>query len=81
MDMARSRVAVAVVYAGSCSSNSAPSLGTSVCRRCGPKKKEIKKEKMNEKGHTQVSDTEEPLREGCWGGAFWEGHSAGIAAL
>ena len=33
-----SGVAVAVVYASSCSSNSAPSLGTSICRRCGPKK-------------------------------------------
>ena len=27
----------------SCSSNSTPGLGTSICRRCGPKKKENKK--------------------------------------
>ena len=31
-------VAVAMVQASSCSSNSTPSLGTSVCHRCGPKK-------------------------------------------
>ena len=34
----RSCVAVAVVEAGSCSSNSTPSLGTSICRRGSPKK-------------------------------------------
>ena len=34
-----SAVAVAVVKAGSCSSNSTFSLGTSICRRCDPKKK------------------------------------------
>ena len=33
-----SGVAVAVVYAGSCSSDLTPSLGTSMCRECGPKK-------------------------------------------
>ena len=31
--------AVAVVEAGSCSPDSTPSLGTSMCRRCSPKKK------------------------------------------
>ena len=31
-----SSVAVDVVQAGSCSSDSTPSLGTSICRRCGP---------------------------------------------
>ena len=36
-------MAVAVVQAGSCSSRAAPGLGTSVCRRCGPKKKNKKK--------------------------------------
>ena len=36
-------IAVAVVQAGSCSSNQTPSLGTSICCRCGPKKtKKIK---------------------------------------
>ena len=30
--------AVALVYAGSYSSNSTPSLGTSICRRSGPRK-------------------------------------------
>ena len=33
-----SRVAVAVVEASSCSSKSAPSLGTSICHGSGPKK-------------------------------------------
>ena len=33
-----SRIAVAVVEAVSCSSNSTPSLGTSIGHRCGPKK-------------------------------------------
>ena len=32
-------VAVAVAEAGSCSSDSIPNLGTSICRKCGPKKK------------------------------------------
>ena len=31
-----SGVAVAVVQAGSCSSDLTPTLGTSICRRCGP---------------------------------------------
>ena len=35
----RSHIAVAVVYDGSYSSNLTPSLGTSICHRCGPKKK------------------------------------------
>ena len=34
----RSDIAVAVVEAGSCSSNGTPSLGTPICRGCGPKK-------------------------------------------
>ena len=38
----RSWVAVAVVQAGSCSSRSTPSLGTSICGRYGPKKKKKK---------------------------------------
>ena len=38
----RSGVAVAVVRAGSCSSDSTPSLGTSICLRCGSKRKEKK---------------------------------------
>ena len=36
-------IAVALVSASSCSSNSTPSLGTSICHRCGPKKKKIKR--------------------------------------
>ena len=36
-------VAVAVVSVGSCSSDSIPSLGTSICGKCGPKKQKKKK--------------------------------------
>ena len=39
----RSGVAVAVVLAGNCSSNLTPSLGTSICLGCGPKKQKKKK--------------------------------------
>ena len=35
-------VAVAVAYAGSCSSDWTPSLGPSIYRGCGPKKQKIK---------------------------------------
>ena len=38
-----SSVAVAVAQAGSCSCDSTPSLGTSICCECGPKKKKTKK--------------------------------------
>ena len=38
-----SRIAVVVVEAGSCRSDSSPSLGTSICRRCGPKKEKKKR--------------------------------------
>ena len=38
----RSCVTVAVVWAGSCSSDLTPSLGTSICHRCGPEKKKKK---------------------------------------
>ena len=37
--------AVAVAYASSYSSDSIPSLGTSICHRCRPKKKKKKKRK------------------------------------
>ena len=44
-------VAVAVAQGSSCSSDSTPSLGTSICCRCGPKKtKEKKKEQRKEGG-------------------------------
>ena len=37
--------AVAVVLAGGCSSDLTPSLGTSICSGCGPKKKKEKKKR------------------------------------
>ena len=44
-----SRIAVAVAYVGSCSSNSTPSLGTSICHRRGPKKIKNKTIKESDK--------------------------------
>ena len=44
-----SRVAVAVVQAGSCSSDSNPSLGTAICHGRDPKKDE--KERKERKGN------------------------------
>ena len=41
-----SGIAVAVVLVGSYSSDSTPSLGTSLCHRCDPKKTEKKKKDM-----------------------------------
>ena len=43
-----SGVAVAMVQAGSCSSDSPPSLGTSKCHRCSPKKNFFKNQKSKE---------------------------------
>ena len=45
-----SGIAVAVVQASSCGSGWTPSLGTSMCRRCGPRKgKKTKKKKTKNK--------------------------------
>ena len=38
----KSGIAIAVAQAGNCSSDSTPSLGTSICHKCSPKKKKIK---------------------------------------
>ena len=48
-------VAMAVVKAGVCSSNSTPSLGTSICHRCGPKKEKKKKTKKKQKAKQKVT--------------------------
>ena len=40
---------VAVAEAGSCRSVLTPSLGTSICQRCGPKKQKKKKKKKKKK--------------------------------
>ena len=45
----RSGVAVDEAVAGSCSSDLTPSLGISICRRCGPKTQNKKKEKKEKK--------------------------------
>ena len=45
----RSSVAVAVAQAGSCTSDSSPSLGTSICCRYSPKKQKQKKPKKTKK--------------------------------
>ena len=42
-------VTVAVVYASSCTSNLTPSLGTSVCHWCGPKKTKEKEKRKKRK--------------------------------
>ena len=47
----RSCIAAAAVQAGSCSSNKTPSLGTSICHRCSPKKKKKKKKDCRELAH------------------------------
>ena len=52
-----SRVAVALVKAGSYSSDSTPSLGTSICLWCcskKPKKKKKKREREREKGDSEM---------------------------
>ena len=41
-------VAMAVAMAGSYSSDSIPSLGTSICHRCGPKKAKTNKQTKNQ---------------------------------
>ena len=43
----RSHIAVAMVLAGSCSSNLIPSLETSICHRCSPKKTKKKKKMIS----------------------------------
>ena len=48
----RSGIAVAVAQASCCSSNQTPSLGTSTCCECGPKKQ--KKKKSHTKHHIQL---------------------------
>ena len=51
----RPHMAVAVEKAGSCSSDSTPSLGTSLCRKYSTKKKEPKKKKKKERIKTRRS--------------------------
>ena len=69
----RSDFAMAVVWAGSYSSDSTPSLGTSICHGCSPKKtrgrrkkerKESKKASKKEKERNQSQSSWERERKG-----------------
>ena len=51
----RSGVAVAVVEAGNCNSDSTPSLGTSICHRCGPEKTKQKTKNKTPNGQKNLS--------------------------
>ena len=51
-----SRVAVAVVWVDSCSSDSTPSLGTSICHQWGPKKRQKEKEGVEVKSSRNSED-------------------------
>ena len=52
---------VAVAQAGSCSSDSTPSLGTSVCHRCGPKTKTEQNKKNKRRCSNSNGWTQEQL--------------------
>ena len=45
-DVAWIHITVAVAWAGSCSSDLTPRLGTSTCHTCGPKKEKKKKKEI-----------------------------------
>ena len=49
MKWLRPCIAVAVMQAGSCSSDWTPSLGTYTCRRCGPKNNNKNKKQKKKK--------------------------------
>ena len=53
-------VAVAVVQAGSCSSDWTPCLGTSICLQCGPKKEENKTKQNKTKKLYQYKEVLKP---------------------
>ena len=54
-------IAVAVVWASGYSSNSTPSLGTSICHECSPKKKKKeKKEKNNQERDRRTRGEADP---------------------
>ena len=49
-----SHVAVPAEEAGSCSSDSTPGLGTSICRRCGPKRTTNRQTNTLNKGKKRI---------------------------
>ena len=54
----RSGIAVPVMWASSFASNLTPSLGTSICCRCVPKKKERKKERKKRTNERKKEEKE-----------------------
>ena len=54
-----SHVGVVVLKAGSCSSDSTPSLGTSICHRCGHKKKKKVNKQSPPKKNPKIRDRAE----------------------
>ena len=53
-----SGIAVAMTQAGSCSSDSTPILGTSICRRCSPKRTERKEGKKENESKPHCPSTQ-----------------------
>ena len=73
----RSQVAAAVVKARSYSCNLTPSLGTSTCRRCGPKKQnKTEQNKTNPKNKKTTPPQKKHFR--CF---FWGGVAVGYSGL
>ena len=60
----KSGIAIAVAQAGNCSSDSTPSLGTSICHKCSPKKKKIKIKVSRAKNPPPPPTTKEKTEEG-----------------
>ena len=67
---------MAVAQAGSCSSESTPSLGTSMCHGSGPTNGKKKKKKKDESGDITLPDFKIKLivtkGEMWWGGINWD---------
>ena len=59
----RSAIAVAMAQAGCCSSDSTPSLGTSICHRCSPQKIKKKKKKEGRKDGRKEGRKKEKKKE------------------
>ena len=74
---------MAVVWAGSCSSDSAPNLGTSMCCGCSPKGQK-KKKKKNPTVRANLDSDSRRLKgsAGChWSSGVSVGHTEALASL